>query len=123
MKVLRFRAWNLNAGDFQDTVKFYRDILGADEKMIHQVAGVDVSRMGLADMGLGIFDASGGERPGVPHHTFDIEAPEDSQALVQELEGKGIKVEGVRIHQEDKGYSVYVNDPAGNRLELSASFG
>ncbi len=57
------------------------------------------------------------------HHGkyFDIEAPEDSQELVKELEGRGIKVEDVRIHQEDKGYSVYVNDPAGNRIELSTS--
>jgi predicted enzyme related to lactoylglutathione lyase len=121
MKVVRFRSWNLNADQFQDTVNFYRNILGADERTFNQVNGVDVSRVNLGNMVVGIFDAEGGPRPGVPHHTFDIEGPEDAQDAVKELEGMGIEVQGVRVHQEDNGYSIYVNDPAGNRLELSTS--
>jgi predicted enzyme related to lactoylglutathione lyase len=121
MKVVRFRSWNLNADQFQDTVNFYRNILGADERTFNQVNGVDVSRVNLGNMVVGIFDAEGGPRPGVPHHTFDIEGPDDAQDAVKELEGMGIEVQGVRVHQEDNGYSIYVNDPAGNRLELSTS--
>jgi predicted enzyme related to lactoylglutathione lyase len=121
MKVVRFRSWNLNADQFQDTVNFYRNILGADQRTFNQVNGVDVSRVNLGNMVVGIFDAEGGPRPGVPHHTFDIEGPDDAQDAVKELEGMGIEVQGVRVHQEDNGYSIYVNDPAGNRLELSTS--
>ena len=121
MKVVRFRSWNLNADNFQDTVKFYRNILGAEERTFNQVNGVDVSRVGLGNMVVGIFDAVDGPRPGVPHHTFDIEGPEDPQEAVKELESMGIEVQGLRVHQEDNGYSIYVNDPAGNRLELSTS--
>ena len=121
MKVVRFRSWNLNADKFQDTVDFYRNILGAEDRSFNQVNGVDVSRVLLGNMVVGVFDAEGGPRPGVPHHTFDIEGPADAQDAVKELEGMGIEVQGVRVHQEDDGYSIYVNDPAGNRLELSTS--
>ena len=57
--------------------------------------------------------------PGVPHHTFDIEGPGDPKELIKELEAKGIKVDDLRLHGEGPGYSVYVIDPSGNRLELS----
>ena len=77
MKVVRFRSWNLNADKFQDTVNFYRNVLGADERTFNQVNGVDVSRVTLGNMVVGVFDAEGGDRPGVPHHTFDIEGPAD----------------------------------------------
>jgi predicted enzyme related to lactoylglutathione lyase len=121
MKVLRVRSWNLNADKFQDTIDFYRSILGAEDRTFNQVRGADVSRVRLGNMVVGIFDAESGARPGVPHHTFDIEGPEDSQDAVKELEDMGIEVQGVRVHQEDSGYSIYVNDPSGNRLELSTS--
>ena len=58
-------------------------------------------------------------RRGVPHHTFDIEGPNDPKELIKELEAKGIKVDDTRLHGEGPGYSVYVIDPSGNRLELS----
>jgi catechol 2,3-dioxygenase-like lactoylglutathione lyase family enzyme len=83
------------------------------------VAGVNVVRLKLGSTGLGLFDAKGGPRPGVPHHTFDFEGPREPDAMVQELEAKGIKVENVRMHGNGPGYSVYVYDPCGNRIELS----
>ena len=94
MKVVRFRSWNLNADKFQDTVNFYRNILGAEDRSFNQVNGVDVSRVMLGNMVVGVFDAEGGPSPGVPHHTFDIEGPADAQDAVKELEGMGIEVQG-----------------------------
>ena len=44
---------------------------------------------------------------------------QDPKELIKELEAKGIKVDETRIHGEGPGYSVYVIDPSGNRLELS----
>jgi catechol 2,3-dioxygenase-like lactoylglutathione lyase family enzyme len=76
-------------------------------------------RLKLGSTGLGLFDAADGPRPGVPHHTFDFEGPRDPDTMVQELEAKGIKVEHIRMHGNGPGYSVYVNDPCGNRIELS----
>ena len=122
-KVTGLRSWNTNADNLDEMVRFYKQVLGAEERIIHEVAGVSVARLGLGDTTLGLFDASGGPRPGVPHHTFDIEAPRDAQELVKELEARGAKVDGVRPHGEGPGYSVYVNDPSGNRIELSTDFG
>jgi catechol 2,3-dioxygenase-like lactoylglutathione lyase family enzyme len=118
-KITGLRSWNLNAEDFESTARFYRDVLGAQESTRHQVAGADVVRLKLGTTGLGIFDAKSGPRPGVPHHTFEFEGPRNPDEMVKELEAKGIKVENVRMHGNGPGYSVYVYDPSGNRIELS----
>src|SRR6266568_6172160 len=73
-KVTGLRSWNINAEDFESTVRFYQDVLGAEEAIRHQVAGANVVRLKLGSTGLGLFDAKDGPRPGVPHHTFDFEA-------------------------------------------------
>ena len=118
-RVNGLRSWNLNAEDFESVVRFYRDVLGAEETTRHQVAGANVVRLKVGRTGLGIFDAKDGPRPGVPHHTFDFEGPRDPHAMVQELQAKGIKAENIRTHGSGPGYSVYVDDPCGNRIELS----
>jgi predicted enzyme related to lactoylglutathione lyase len=118
-KVKGLRSWNINAEDFEAAVRFYRNVLGAEETTRHQVAGANVVRLKVGGTGLGIFDAKGGPRPGVPHHTFDFEGPRDSKVMAQELEAKGIKVENIRMHGSGPGYSIYVYDPCGNRIELS----
>ena len=41
------------------------------------------------------------------------------EARIDELEAKGIKTDGMRLHGQGPGYSVYIVDPSGNRLELS----
>ena len=43
-KVTGLRSWNINAEDFESTVRFYQDVLGAEEAMRHQVAGANVVR-------------------------------------------------------------------------------
>jgi predicted enzyme related to lactoylglutathione lyase len=117
--VTGLRSWNINAEAFESMVGFYRDVLGAEESMRHQVAGANVVRLKLGSTGLGLFDAKDGPRPGVPHHTFTFEGPREPDTMVQELEAKGIKVENIRMHGNGPGYSVYVHDPCGNRIELS----
>ncbi len=119
MKVLRMRSWNIHAENLDAMTRFYQTALGAEVRTQHTVAGVKVNRLRAGDTGLGLFDASERHAPGVPHHTFEIEGPSDPKELVTELEEKGIKVENTRLHGEGPGYSVYVTDPGGNRLELS----
>ncbi len=119
MKILSMRSWNFHADNLEDMIKFYRDVLGAELRTKQTVGGVDVARLRLGGAGLGLFDASQKQAPGVPHHTFDIEGPDDPEALVKELEAKGIKTDGIRPHGKGPGYSVYVVDPSGNRIELS----
>jgi catechol 2,3-dioxygenase-like lactoylglutathione lyase family enzyme len=123
VKATTIRSWNLNADDLDAAVDFYTNLLGAEVKNRHQVQGVDVARLDLGGFGLGLFDASGGDRPGVPHHTVGIEGPDDPEELKREIEAKGIAVDHIRLHgeREPGGYSLYVEDPSGNRIELSKS--
>ena len=55
--------------------------------------------------------------------SFEVEGPEDPEELTREIEAKGFQVDGVRRHGNGPGYSVYVLDPSGNRLELSKGQG
>ena len=119
VKVTRLRSWNTNADNLEEMVTFYREILGATVDLVHTIGGAQVARLSLGTTGIGIFDASDGPRPGIPHHTFEIDGQSGPEALVRELEGKGVKVDGTRQHGDGPGYSVYIDDPSGNRIELS----
>jgi len=119
MKVLRMRSWNFHADNLDAMARFYQAALDADLRAEQTIAGVKVIRLQAGDTGLGLFDASEKRAAGVPHHTFDIEGPGDPQQLIKELENKGIKTDGMRLHGQGPGYSVYIIDPGGNRLELS----
>jgi predicted enzyme related to lactoylglutathione lyase len=119
MKVLRLRSWNLHAENLEAMTRFYQNALGAEMRIQHAVGGVKVNRLRAGETGLGLFDAAERRAPGVPHHTFEIEGPNDPQELIRDLECKGIKVDETRVHGQGPGYSVYITDPCGNRLELS----
>ena len=118
-KIIGMRSWNLNADDLEEMVSFYRDKLGVLESGRQTIAGANVVRLRAGDQGIGLFDASQGSRPGIPHHTFNCEGPADPDEMKRELSAAGIAVESVRQEHDGRGYSVYVLDPNGNRLELS----
>jgi predicted enzyme related to lactoylglutathione lyase len=119
MKVLRMRSWNFHADNLDAMARFYQSALGAEIRAEQTIAGVKVIRLQAGDTGIGLFDTTQKHAPGVPHHTFEIDGPADPQELIRQLEAKGIKTDGMRLHGQGPGYSVYVIDPSGNRLELS----
>ena len=119
--VKQFRSWNFHADNLDDMAAFYQNVLGAEFRTTQTVTGVKVIRLRLGEVGLGLFDASKEKAPRVPHHTFEIEGPSDPKELVKELEERGVKVSEIRQHGNGPGYSLYVIDPSGNRLELSRS--
>jgi predicted enzyme related to lactoylglutathione lyase len=119
MKVLRMRSWNFHAENLDQMAQFYQQALGAEITAQQTIAGVKVLRLRAGETGLGLFDAADKHAPGVPHHTFEIEGPSNAQDLVKELEANGIKTDGTRMHGQGPGYSVYIIDPSGNRIELS----
>ena len=85
----------------------------------NQVRGHDVTRVQIGDVIIGIFDASESPCSGVPHHTLRMAWPADQEATCKQLEAAGVPVQGTRGHRNEVGFSICVNDPIGNRLELS----
>jgi predicted enzyme related to lactoylglutathione lyase len=118
-KVKSLRSWNFNAENLDETVRFYRDFVGGEEGRTATIGGVTVAHVNAGNVTLGLFDASEGPRPGVPHHTFDVEWPGDAETVTKQLEAKGITVDQIRKHRDGPGYSLYFDDPSGNRVELS----
>ena len=119
-RITGLRSWNLNADDLNESVSFYA-ALGAVESGRQTIGGANVVRLKAGAQGIGLFDGADGPRPGIPHHTFNCEGPADPADLTRELEGIGITVDSVRLDREGPNYSVYVNDPSGNRIELAVT--
>ena len=120
-RITGLKSWNFPGTDLDEMVRFYRDGLGGDEPRRQDVGDGHVARLPLGETVVGLFDQAASQVIKVPHHTFSFEGPTEPTDMVQELEAKGIEVVDIRRHRdvEGGGYSVYVNDPAGNRLELS----
>jgi predicted enzyme related to lactoylglutathione lyase len=125
-KIKRPVSWNASVEKLDAMAGFYRDVVGAEE--IHPPtkeersggATVTITRLDLGGLSVGLFDWAGGLRPEWTHHTFEIEWPGDAEAVRQDLERRGIKVEGLRLHGAGPGFSITLRDPCGNRLELTA---
>jgi catechol 2,3-dioxygenase-like lactoylglutathione lyase family enzyme len=127
LEVKAIRTFAINAKDLNQAENFYTRLLGGkvvrridpneEQTRRGRVKEVDVE---LGNFQVHIFDASGGPRQGVPHHTIVIPWQEKEKAL-REMEQAGSKVENVRDHPDGKGYSLYVKDPDGNLWELWAA--
>jgi catechol 2,3-dioxygenase-like lactoylglutathione lyase family enzyme len=119
LKVLGIRSINWNAPDPQAAERFYTEVLGGTVVRRPHIRGTDVADVQLGNVMLGLFDASRGPAPGVPHHTFEMAWPADEASARAALEAAGVPVQGVRVHGNGPGFSLYVRDPLGNDLELS----
>jgi catechol 2,3-dioxygenase-like lactoylglutathione lyase family enzyme len=119
LRVEGIQSINWNAPDPAAAVRFYTEVLGGQVRARHQVRGVDVVRVRLGDLGIGLFDAAAGPAEGVPHHTLRMAWPADQSGATAALQTAGVPVEDVRVHGDGPGFSLYVTDPLGNRLELS----
>ncbi len=115
------RTWQINADNFDETVSFYRDLLGGTEGPTRLAGEAPVTNVAVGGVVLGICDQAKGGRPGNPHHMLEIEWAGELEHVVKELEAKGIHVEASRQQPDSRDYSLTLIDPAGNRIELSTS--
>lgn len=119
LKVEGIRSVNWNAPNPAEAERFYTEILGGKVVARNQVRGVDVTRVQLGSAVIGLFDAPYGAVSGVPHQTLRMSWPADQDAIVAQLEAAGVHVDRTRPHREGAGFSVFIDDPLGNHLELS----
>src|SRR6266571_3857153 len=80
LKVEGVRSVNWNAPDATAAERFYTDVLGANVRDRMNIGGADVAHLMLGTTMVGLFDASGGPRPGVPHHTLQMAWPGEMNA-------------------------------------------
>ena len=118
MKVTRFHHVSVNANDasLDDMVRFYQDVLGLGDKARPDIPGVPGHWHQVGDLELHLV--------GAPPHGTPIDstghhycvAVEDLDTAIAELEGRGIEYE--RAVQGQGTVQIWINDPAGNTLEL-----
>jgi predicted enzyme related to lactoylglutathione lyase len=120
-KVKAVRSWNLNADNYDETLTFYRDLLGGVAGPTRMTGEAPTSFVDVGGLVMGISDAAKGGRAGNPHHMFEIEWPGPLSDVTRELEAKGLKVEASRQVPDSRDFSLTLIDPAGNRVELSTN--
>lgn len=113
----------LYVSDLEESVRFYRDILGFDMvaeqedlavfssgRTHHELLLINLGREGEEKKGL---------EPGLYHIGFKVgDSPEEFKKVYEELEGEGVEIIGATDHGVT--HSLYVLDPDGNEIELYA---
>ena len=118
MKVTRFHHVSVNSNDtaLQEMVSFYADVFGLETKERPEIPGIPGNWFDVADQELHVVGAppQGTEIDSTGNH-FCI-AVEDLGAAIAELEERKIPYE--RAVQGAGTVQIWINDPAGNTIEL-----
>ena len=123
MKVTRFHhvSVNTNGAALDDLVTFYRDVLGLADKARPEIPGVPGHWHLVGDQELHLVGAAPQGTPidSTGHHY--CVAVTDLDAAIVELEARGIEYQ--RAVQGQGTVQIWINDPAGNTLELQQDTG
>ena len=118
MKITRFHHVSVNTNDtpLDDVVAFYRDVLGLGDKNRPDIPDIPGHWHTVDDQELHVV--------GAPPHGTPIDstghhyclAVADLDGAVAELEARGIEYQ--RAVQGRDNVQIWINDPAGNTIEL-----
>ena len=123
MKVTRFHHVSVNCHDapLDDMVAFYGGLLGLDDVSRPEIPGVAGHWHGVGAQQLHIVGAPPRGTPIDATGNHFCVAVEDLDAAVAELEALGIPYQ--RGVQGESVVQIWINDPAGNTLELQQEIG
>jgi catechol 2,3-dioxygenase-like lactoylglutathione lyase family enzyme len=123
MRVQGFHHLAIQVRDLERTAAFYREVLGFPEQVRHRRPDGSVRSIWLAlpTEGFLALEQVSGPTPAAPFshespglHVLAFRVSRDSRtALLSELAGRGIPV------VKQSRWTVYVQDPEGNRIGLS----
>jgi catechol 2,3-dioxygenase-like lactoylglutathione lyase family enzyme len=118
MKVTRFHhvSVNVNGTDLDETVAFYRDVLGLGDEPRPEIPGVPGHWHTVGQQQLHIVGAparGAGIDPTGHHYCVSVD---DLDAAIAELDARGIAY--VRGVQGEGVVQIWITDPAGNTIEL-----
>ncbi|MGH9016272.1 MAG: VOC family protein [Acidimicrobiales bacterium] len=118
MKVTRFHHVSVNANGtpVETMVDFYRDVLGLGDRIRPEIPGVPGHWHVVGDQELHLVGAPP-TRDGIDTtgHHYCV-AVSDLDEAIGELEARGIDY--VRALQDERTVQIWINDPAGNTIEL-----
>jgi glyoxylase I family protein len=122
----------LRVRDLERSLGFYRDVLGCTLEREQPELGLTQLRAGRCLIDLVTAEGPLGSRhgslagtgPNLEHFCLSI-APFEESALVEQLTAAGVSVQepGSRYGAQGEGRSLYIEDPDGNRLELTGGPG
>jgi catechol 2,3-dioxygenase-like lactoylglutathione lyase family enzyme len=118
MKVTRFHhvSVNSNGTPLEDMVAFYHDVLCLEDKPRPEIPGVPGHWHTVGDQELHLVGtAPQGTRIDATGHHYCVGVA-DLDAAIAELESSGIEYQ--RAVQGENTVQIWINDPAGNTLEL-----
>jgi catechol 2,3-dioxygenase-like lactoylglutathione lyase family enzyme len=124
--VKRVRTLALPTTKPAEAERFFTQVLGGKiaNRIQHPGDGgtIDEVFIEVGNVRVALASLDGGSRApsGFPHYTMAVDYQPKEQ-LQQALDAAGASVEGIRDHNDGKGYSCYVRDPDGNRYELWVS--
>jgi catechol 2,3-dioxygenase-like lactoylglutathione lyase family enzyme len=118
MKVTRFHHVSVNCHDasLDDMVAFYQGLLELDDVPRPDIPGVDGHWHAVGDQQLHVVGAPPRGTPIDSTGNHYCVAVADLDAAIAELEARGIPYQ--RGLQNESVVQIWINDPAGNTLEL-----
>jgi len=123
MNVTRFHhvSVNTNQTPLEDLVAFYRDVLGLGDKPRPDIPGVPGHWHVVGAQELHLVGAAPQGTPIDPTGNHYCVGVADLDAAVTELEALGIDYQ--RAVQGENTVQIWINDPAGNTIELQQDTG
>jgi len=118
MRVTRFHhvSVNTNDADLDEMVGFYRDVLGLGDRARPDIPGIPGHWHEVGDQELHLVGAPpSGDAIDTTGHHYCV-AVDDLDGAIAELDARGIDY--VRAVQGDDVVQIWINDPAGNTIEL-----
>jgi catechol 2,3-dioxygenase-like lactoylglutathione lyase family enzyme len=118
MKVTRFHhvSVNTNGTSLDDTIAFYRDVLGLADEPRPEIPGVPGHWHGVGDQQLHIVGAAASGASIDPTGFHYCVAVDDLDSAIAELEARRIPY--LRAVQGEDTVQIWIADPAGNTIEL-----
>ena len=118
MRVTRFHHVSVNCHEASlgDMTAFYGDLFGLSDVPRPEIPGVPGVWKGVADLELHLVGAPPRGTPIDSTGNHYCLAVDDLPAAIAELEAKGIEYQ--RAVQGESTVQIWINDPAGNTIEL-----
>lgn len=114
LKVTGINHVVLHVADVERAVRFYKDVLGFEDREISPRLDRPMRFLRCGMQGLDLFEVEGDVHGGqeMNHMALNVEVP-DVEALIT-----GLEAVGVEVSERTRRNSVFIHDPDGHQIEM-----